>query len=147
MPKLVRWETPFSARQYPSVGLLISTRSDGSDLLKAVVAPDGIDAYPKYLVTFGNVIAFTCMEEAFSPPRDFDSTMFDEKNLSAYQYLESPWLKAYENGQHFVGGGSPGPFYHYVIFGADNNVEVITPNIPTVDRIEAKGVLLIEYEV
>ena len=112
-----------------------------------MVAPDGLETYPKYLVTFGNVIAFTCMEEAFCPPRDFDSTTFDEKNLSAYQYLESPWLKAYENGQHSLSGSHPGPYYHYVIFGGDNNIEVITPNVPTVDCLDAKEVLLIEYEV
>ncbi|HEX8472800.1 MAG TPA: hypothetical protein VF666_02085 [Pyrinomonadaceae bacterium] len=147
MAKLIRWETPFTDTQVPSVGLLISTNPDGADNLKAVIAPHGLDEYPKYLVNFGNVIAFTCIEEAFCPERDFDSTMFEERNLSAYQYLDSPWLKSYEGGRQFIAGGHPGPFYHYLISGGDNNVEVITPNIPTIDIIEQKGTLLIEYEV
>jgi hypothetical protein len=147
MAKLIRWETPFTDSQFPSVGLLISTNADGTDILKAVVAPHGLDKYPKYLVNFGNVIAFTCMEEAFCPERDFGPAMFEERNLSAYQYLDSPWLKTYEGGIHFIAGGHPGPFYHYLIFGGDNDVEVVTPNTPTIDIIEQKEVLLIEYEV
>jgi hypothetical protein len=147
MAKLIRWETPFTDSRFPSVGLLIHASSDGTDILKAVVAPHGLDEYPKYLVNFGNVIAFTCMEEAFCPERDFDPTMCEDRNLSAYQYLDSPWLKSYEDGKHFIAGGHPGTCYHYLIFGGDNNVEVITPNVPTVDIIEQKGVLLIKYEV
>jgi hypothetical protein len=147
MSRIVRWDTPFTDARVPSVGLLVSLESDKTDLLRAVVAPDGLDEYPKYLVTFGRVIAFTCMEDAWSPERDFDYTKFEEKNLCAYQYLDSPWLKSYENGTHFIAGGHPGPFYHYLIFGGDNNVEVITPNIPAIDVIETSRVLFIEYEV
>ena len=33
-----------------------------SDILKAVMAPHGLDEYPKYPVNFGNVVALTCME-------------------------------------------------------------------------------------
>ena len=145
MAKLIRWDTPFTGSRFPSVGLLISTGADGDDTLRAVVAPHGLEGYPKYLVNFGNVIAFTCMEESFRPERDFDLTMFEERNLSAYQYLDSPWLKSYEGGRHFIAGGRP--FYHYLIFGGDNDVEVITPNIPAIEIIERKGILLIEYEV
>jgi len=147
MAKLIRWETPFTDSQSPSVGLLIYANPDGTDILKAEVAPHGSGEYPKYLVNFGNVIAFTCMEEAFCPERDFDPSMFEERDLSAYQYLDSPWLKSYEGGRHFIAGGHPGPFHHYLIFGGDNNVEVITPNIPLVEVIERKGVIGIEREV
>ena len=147
MPKLIRWQTPFTDRRDSSVGLLISTNPDGTDILKAVIAPDGLDEYPKYLVNFGNVIAFICREEAFSLERDFESTMFEERNLCAYQYLDSPWLKSYEDGRCFIAGGHPGPFYHYLIFGGDNNVEVITPNVPSMEIIEKSGVIVVEYAV
>ena len=143
MAKLVRWDTPFTDKPYPSVVLMISP---WTDLVKAIVAPLGVDAYPKYLVNFGNVIALTCMEEAFSPPRDFGPSLFEESNLSAYEYLDSPWLKSYEEGASVLPYG-PGPFHHYVIFGGDNDVEVITPNIPKVDRVEQKSVLVIEGEI
>lgn len=82
MAKLIPWETPFTDTQVPSVELLISNNPDGTDILKAVVSPHGLDVYQKYLVNFGNVIAFTCMEEAFCPVRDFDPTMLEERNLS-----------------------------------------------------------------
>lgn len=39
--------------------------------LEVVVAPFGIDTYPKYVVNFGNVVAFSCMEEMHFPERDF----------------------------------------------------------------------------
>jgi hypothetical protein len=116
-------------------------------ILKAIVAPSGINQYPKYLVNFGHFIAYTCMEEMCSPERGFDSTMLEEKNLSAYEYLDSPWLQAYERGRHFVGGGTSAPFLHFLIFGGDFNVEVITPDVPTIEIIEQKEVLVIECEV
>jgi hypothetical protein len=147
MAKLIRWETPFTDKQFPSVGLLIATAPDMADILKAVVAPHGLDEYPKYLVNFGEVVAFTCMEEAHAPERDFDSATFEDKNLCAYQYLDSPWLKSYEGWELFFAGGRFNSFSHYLIFGADNNVEVITPNVPTIEVIKEKTILRIVYEV
>ena len=111
--------------------------------MKAIVAED-IYKYPKYLVDFGEVIAFTCMEEGFCPTRDFGSATIEDRNLSAYQFIDSPWVKSYEVG--FIGNRF-GKFFHYLIFGGDNNVEVVTPNIPKIDVIEKKTVLKIEYEV
>jgi len=147
MSKLVRWETPFTEIQFPSVGLIITTKADDADILKAVVAPKGIDTYPKYLVTFGEVVAFTCFEEAHAPERDFVSASIEEENLCAYEYLDSPWLKTYAAWSPFYFGNETSSFYHYLIFGGDNNIEVITPNRPTIDAVEEKTILQIEREV
>src|SRR5688500_10620849 len=107
MAKLIRWDTPFTHKLYPSVVPLIIAQQEGGVILKAVVAPDGTAKYPKFLVNFGYFIAYTCMEEGWCPERDFDITMFEDRiRLSAYQYLDSPWLQAYERGRHFVGGGT-----------------------------------------
>ncbi len=127
MSKLIRWETPFTDKQYPSVVLAVDIKLTGnsSSSLKAVVARD-IYKYPKYLVDFGEVIAFTCMEEGFCPERDYDSATIEEINLSAYQLLDSSWVKSYELGNI---GGRFEKFFHYLIFGGDNNIEVITPNM------------------
>ncbi len=65
-------------------------------------------------------------------------------NLSAYQLLDSSWVKSYELGNI---GGRFEKFFHYLIFGGDNNIEVITPNIPSIEIIEKKVILKIEYEV
>ena len=124
---------------------MISVQPGGADLLQAIVAPFGIDRYPKYLIDFGNVIAFTCMEEAFSPQRDFDLSMFEEKNLSAYEYIDSPWLKSYENGIDVLPG--IGCLRHYLIFGGDSNIEIISRNTPTVKSIEEKCLLKSEREI
>jgi hypothetical protein len=138
-------ETPFTDAKFPSVILLIS---NNGVFLSAVVAPDGIDKYPKYLIKFGEIIAFTCMEEAFCPEREYSHADIDgeikERNC-ALQWIDSPWLKAYETGEHFAVAGKPTPFYHYLIFGGDNNIEVITPNKPEIEMIKEKTILKINY--
>lgn len=113
--------------------------------MKAIVAPQGFDKYPKYLANFGEVIAFTCMEEAHAPERDFVFATVEEGNLCAYEYLDSTWLKSYEAWIPFFTGDDTSSFYHYLIFGGDNNIEVITPNQPTIDIIKERTVLKIEY--
>ena len=147
MSKLIRWETPFTEILDPSVGLIISTKPDGADILKAIVAPRGINAYPKYLITFGEVIAFTCFEEAHAPERDFASATVEESRLCAYEFLDSSWLETYAAWSPFYFGNETDSFYHYLIFGGDNNIEVITPNRPTIEAVEEKIILHIQYEV
>jgi hypothetical protein len=127
--------------------LIITTEAGETDILKAIVASKGIDAYPKYLVTFGEVIAFTCFEEAHAPERDFTSAMVEEERLCAYEYLDSPWLKTYAAWSPFYFGNEADSFYHYLIFGGDNNIEVITPNRPTIEIVEAKTIFQIQWEV
>jgi hypothetical protein len=150
MAKLIRWDTPFTNSFYPSVVLLatpfplMSKKGVG---VKAVVAPDGVDKYPKYLVNFGEVIAFTCFEEAHAPERDFASATVEEERLCAYEYLDSPWLKSYAAWSPFFFGNETDSFYHYLIFGGDFNIEVVTPNKPTIEIVEEKTILQIEREV
>ncbi len=148
MSKLVRWETPFTDTQFPSVALTVTSTVNQWDNVKAIVMPQGTDKYPKYLVSFGEVIAFTCFEEAHAPERDFASATVEEENLCAYQYLDSPWLKSYDAWiQHYHFPNESVLSYHYLIFGGDNNIEVITTNIPTIEMVEDKTVLQIEQEV
>lgn len=152
MSRIVRWETPFTDVFYPSVVLLATPFSSfsGKDIgAKAVVAPDGIDKYPKSLVDFGEVIAFTSMDEGCCPERDFSFATFDEAITNAefvcsMQWLNSPWLKSYE-GCH--GPLSEGKFSHYLIFGGDNNLEILTKNDPMIQVIEQKVVLKMESEI
>ena len=145
MPKIVRWETPFTDAFYPSAVLLatpfplFSGKGVGA---KVVVAPGGIDKYPKYLVDFDEVLALNCMDEGCCPERDFTSATFDEtitsaKFVCALQWLDSPWLKSYK-GCHDP--SSEGKFSHYLIFGGDYNVEIITQNSPKIKVVEGKEV-------
>jgi hypothetical protein len=152
MSKIVRWETPFTDSFYPSVILLatpfplFSNKGIGATV---IVAPDGIDKYPKYLVDFNEVLVFTCMDESCCPERDFSSATIDEtiknhKSDCAFQWIGSPWLKSYE-GCHDP--FSEGKFSHYLIYGGDNNIEVITNNVPTIKVIEQKEVLKFDFEI
>ena len=52
---LKAWDVPFSSARYPSI-LLIS-ESHGDSTVLVVLAPDGTDRYPKYLVRFSAVYA------------------------------------------------------------------------------------------
>jgi hypothetical protein len=153
MSRIVRWETPFTDAFYPSVVLVaipLPLTSTESNNLKVIVVPGSVESpYPKYLVDFGEVLAFTCMEEGCCPERDFTSATFDEtitsaKFVCALQWLNSPWLKSYE-GCHDP--YSEGKFSHYLIFGGDNNFEVITQNEPTIKIVKEKEFLKMEWEV
>lgn len=152
MSKIIRWETPFTDAFYPSV-IPIATPyplfSKKGTAAKVVVAPDGIDKYPKFLVDFGDVIVFNSMDEGCCPERDFGSALFDEAITSAkfvccLQWLDSPWLKSYE-GCHDP--HSEGKFSHYLIFGGDTNIEIITQYDPTIRVIDQREVLIFESEI
>jgi hypothetical protein len=145
MSKLVRWETPFTNTKFPSVALIVTSASDKWNDVKALVMPLGTDKYPKYLVSFGEVIAFTCFEEAHAPERDFSSATMEERELCAYQYFDSPWIKTYEDWvKHTSFPNEPVPLFHYLIFGGDNNIEVVTTTVPTLRKIEQSEILQME---
>lgn len=152
MSKIVRWETPFTDAFYPSVVLLTrgfsNSTGKGGDV-QAIVAPDGIDKYPKYLIDFGEVLVFTSMDEGCCPERDFGSAVFDEtiteeKFVSAFQWIDSPWLKSYE-GCHDP--NSEDKFSHYMIYGGDNNIEVITQNKPEIRIINKQEIIKANFEI
>ena len=148
MSKLVRWETPFTNTKFPSVALIVTSASDRWNDVKALVMPDGTDRYPKYLVSFGEVIAFTCFEEAYAPERDFSSSAVEEPGLCAYQYFDSPWIKSYENlVEHVSFPNKPAPLFHYLIFGGDNNIEVVTIKVPTIRKSERPEILQMEFNI
>lgn len=147
MSKLIRWETPFTEGAFPSIGLVVSLNDDAADLLKAVVAPFGIEKYPKYIVDFGEIVAFTCMEEAYAPKMDFASAEIEEDGLCAYKFLNSPWIESYKPWIPFFTGNKQDSFHHYLIFGGDNNIEVITSNEPKIKIVNEKIILKLEYEI
>lgn len=115
--------------------------------LLALVAPLGVDKYPKYLVDFGRVVAFTCMEEAYSPRNEFEVAENENPNLCAYLFPDSPWLASYDPLRYSYSAEAVGQFFHYLIFGGDNNIEVITPNVPAIRTIERSEVLRIEHNL
>lgn len=151
MSKIIRWNTPFTDKQYPAVEFLTTIEQGKHNALQILVAPFGIDKYPKYLIHFGQVLAFTCMEEANAPQMIFDEELekYIEPDLCAYKYIGSPWLKSYEIQINFTPTDELGLGYfsHYMIFGGDNNVEVITSFEPSIEIIKQKRLFKVEREL
>ena len=135
MSKLVRWSVPFAEEFYPSVISAFSQSGNIPELLKIVVAPDGIDKYPKYLVTFKNVLVFNCFDEACAPERDWPEIENADPKPCAWKWIDSPWVTSYEGCGEFDSNNSPRPLFHYLIFGGDYNVEVISKAEPVVEKI------------
>ena len=138
-PRFVRWETPFTDVQWPSAVILVQPAGLAEpNPVSALVAPDGVNKYPKYFVHFGDVVAFTCMEEMHFPERDFGEAECEAEGLSAYEYLDSTWLKSYTAGEYFlfnIDGGSSERLRHFLIVGGDNYIEVITRHNPVIEEV------------
>ena len=148
MSELVRWETPFTEAQWPSVVAMITRGPKGEYLLEAVISPAGIDEYPKYLVQFGEVVAFSSMEEMHFPDHDFREAKVAEEKLCAYRFLGSAWLEAYNQGEYFlfnVDGGNSEVLSHFVISGGDDILQVVTKNEPHITVVNEPTVRTVEF--
>ena len=141
------WETPFARDKWPSVWLIPETHGDSTAMV--VVAPKGVDAYPKYLVRFSAVYAFTSDEEAgslgFADGAAHGSAI---EAGCAYIWRDSPRAASY--GQFvpdlpFRGGA--GPVVHYLFFGGDNNVGVVSAEQPEIQRVDNPRSLVVAHEV
>jgi len=136
--KIIRWETPFTDIPFPSA--VVMTGPEVKEcLVEVVVAPHGLDRYPKYVVHFGEVVAFSCMEEMHFPERDFAIGEREENGLSAYELIDSTWLESYRQGEYFLfntDGANTEQLRHFLIVGGDNNIEVITKNSPKFREVE-----------
>jgi hypothetical protein len=138
---LVRWNVPFAEARDPSVSLITE---QGGDAATLVVAPSGIDRYPKYLVRFGKVIILLCYEEAFAFDRGYRALSGNEPNCCAYLWTDSPWMESYRKGADVYEWKG---LQHYLIFGGDSIVELIASVQPKVERLDEKRVIDTRYEV
>lgn len=138
--RLVRWDTPFADAQFPSVVTFVNAGElPSSFTLEAVVSPKGLDEYPKYRVQFGDVIAFAAMEEMHFPGADFENVDVEgQGKFCSYKFLNSPWLESYTQGEYFLfntDGGDSESLTHYVIFGGDDILQVVTRNEPEISEM------------
>ena len=132
------WETPFTYAQDASVGLVMEPDGEMTALL--IVAPGGLDAYPKYIVRFTGVFAATCGEEA-----GFALDLGQEHcpaNANAYIWDASPHAKAYDETVF----GYDRQLRHYVMFGGDNFVSIVGEP-PTIERVDEPFELTVSYAV
>jgi len=138
---LVCWEMPFAEARDPSVSVITGF---GGDVVSVVVAPAGIDKYPKYLVHFSKVIMLLCYEEAHAFNRGYRDLPSIESRRCAYIWSGSPWLESYKRGAEVFGWKD---LQHYVIFGGDSIVELIATGQPTVERLDKGKVIVTNHEV
>jgi hypothetical protein len=111
-----------------------------------VVAPDGTDAYPKYIVDFQEVFSVSFKEEleAILSP-ELPPIPSSAKNWCAFIWQQSPQVLAYETlaRSHDL----PTPIRHYLIFGGDDIVEVICASEPKIEKVTEPRSLHATYEI
>lgn len=135
MSRIIRWETPFVDEFYPSV---LAAAYPGAGGIHAKVFVSG-QSERWFSVDFGKVLVCNIMDEGCCPQRDFGDAIFDpavrnDVFVASFIWLQSPWLRAYEPCHDPF---SENKFAHYLIFGGDYKVEVITMNEPRIQTIEA----------
>jgi hypothetical protein len=138
---LARWEVPFAEARDPSVSLITER---GGDAAMLVVAPMGIDRYPKYLVRFDRVLVSLCYEETVSLDRDYRSLTGIEPSVCAYVWTGSPWLRASSGTAELH---ELLAVQHYLVFGGDSIVELIASGQPKVERLDSHRVIEARHEV
>jgi hypothetical protein len=131
---------PFAEAHDPSVSLITE---QGGDAATIVVAPSGIDQYPKYLVRFGKVIALLCFVEAFAFDRGYRALSGIEPKYCAYIWTDSPWMESYRKGADIFEWED---LQHYLVFGGDSIVELIACGQPEVERLDERRVIATKYE-
>ncbi len=143
---LVRWETPFAEGMYPSVTLL----PEPGGRLRVVVAPQGIDRYPKYLVDFdGEVVGYLNENESWAQPFPDRIRRKGDVHCACF-WLDSPWLRQYDaNREYFEKYVEPvvgGTLKHYVILGGDDFVQVLFAGEPSISVISGPTAFVSTYE-
>ena len=121
------------------MGLVMEPHGEGTALL--VVAPGGLDAYPKYLVRFTQVLAVSCGEEAGSL-MDLGQAQ-SPSEVVAHIWDSSPQAAAYAN----TAFGANLEIRHYVVFGGDNIASVVCGDVPQIETVTAPMELAVRYAV
>jgi hypothetical protein len=138
---LVRWNVPFAEARHPSVSLITEK---GGDVATLVVAPSGIDQYPKYLVRFDKVLALLCHEEALTLGQRYQNLPGIESAVCAYIWADSPWLR---DNRGVADLHHLPDLFHYVVFGGDSIVELLASGVSEIERINERTVIETKHEV
>lgn len=139
---LVPWDLPFAQSEHPSVSLI--TEQFGRTAI-LVVAPHGTDRYPKYLVRFEKVLAALYYEEALGLRGKYPVVADAQISGCAFLWPDSPWLRASHGwAVDFLKWPD---LRHYIVFGADDVVELLASGESKVERIDEKTVLETKHEV
>lgn len=130
--RLTRWNTPFTDTTFPAVTLLTDPEVQNS--VHLVVAPTGIDRYPKYLVSFEPAVAFKVEDESF--PTDVEYRRIqDVRGVCACECLDSAWVRSFAPSAVIVEAYYSDPLRHFIVFGGDVNAEVLSTEEPEITKI------------
>lgn len=141
---LVRWDVPFAEARHPSVTLITEQGRECANVAVLVVAPHGLDEYPKHLVRFDKVLAVLCYEEALPLDRGYGSLAGAQPSVCAYLWVDSPWVRASRGRAEFLQWPE---LRHYVVFGGDSIVELLASGEPEMKRIDKITVLETKHAV
>lgn len=140
------WATPFAREKWPSVVLIPESR--GIATATILVAPGGIAAYPKYLIWFSAVYSFAAEEEA-GGLSVYDGRVhgFPSADGCAFIWNGSPQAAAYStlHPKPATRGGR-GPMVHYLLFGGDSNVGVVSAEQPEIERLDGPRSIVVAHE-
>ena len=132
---IVRWETPFvSAGDYGVRHLADPIRHD---VVHVVVDTTGPERYPKHIVTFDPVIGLRTTDETY----DVRTLPFarDAESARSHEWLESAWKRSVSEGLAEAHFGKP--LRHFVIYGAEMGIEVLTVNEPEIEPVYGPRIL------
>lgn len=133
------WTTPFSTARLPSAYLILEPAGERTATL--VVAPGGLDSYPKYLVHFQDVLAISCEEEigALDARWGIEST----QSSCAFILETSPAIESY-NSTPF---GMCVDLQHFLVLGGDNHVSVVARTSPMIEEVCRPQQLIVRHEI
>jgi len=141
---LIRWDVPFAIGLWPSVAVI--SDPDNSKVV-LVVRPLAFGNYPRYLVSFRDVVTLFCYEETCAIERDWGSLTRSEYDLCAYRWITSPWLEHYRVLEDIKFSKSEEKLHHHILIGGDTIVEVIALGEPQVERVDQKMTIEVKCEV
>lgn len=133
------WDTPFKEAIDPSVGLI--TETDGETSATLVVAPQGLDDYPKFLVHFSGVLAANYCEEAGAIVSLGQESK--PQKLCCYLWRSSPQVASFKQIVFFA----EEDLRHYIIFGGDNIASVVCAGEPRIEKVSSPKKIIITYEI
>src|SRR5688572_24808183 len=108
--------------------------------------PEGLERYPKYLIRFSAVYAFSSEEEAGGSEYKISNPAAAELQPSCtWIWADSPHAAGYESWAPTRMRGGSGPIAHYMVFGIDNNIGVVTGNAPSIEKLDGPTTLDLKF--
>ncbi|SFN37590.1 hypothetical protein [Dokdonella immobilis] len=133
------WDTPFKEDRDPSVGLI--TENGGETNATLVVAPNGLDVYPKFLVRFSGVLAASYCEEAGAIVSLGQE--YAPKDFCCYLWRSSPQVDSYRQIIFYA----ELDLRHYIIFGGDNIASVVCTGEPIIEEVSSPTEIAVTYAI